>query len=56
MCGALLIDSIPPATTTLATPALISVAAIIAAFRLDPHTLLIVVQGVLTGIPAPIAT
>ena len=56
MCGALVIDSIPPTITTSETPALISVAAIIAAFRLEPHTLLIVVQGVVTGNPAPMAT
>ena len=55
-CGALLIDSMPPATTRLETPALISVAAIMAALRLEPQTLLMVVQGVLTGRPALIAT
>ena len=54
--GALVIDSIPPATTILDTPASISVAAIIAALRLEPQTLLIVVQGVVTGIPTRMAT
>ena len=33
-----------------------ALAAIIAAFRLEPHTLLIVVQGVENGSPAPRAT
>jgi hypothetical protein len=36
----------PPATTSDAIPDLISEAAIITDFRLDPHTLFIVVQGV----------
>ena len=54
--GALLIDSIPPATTTFACPEMISLAAIITAFKLEPHTLLIVVQGVEYGNPELIAT
>ena len=54
--GALLIDSMPPAITTLACPEIISLAAIITAFRLEPQTLLIVVHGVEYGKPAFIAT
>ena len=54
--GALLIDSIPPAIITFACPEMISLAAIITAFKLEPQTLLIVVQGVEYGNPALIAT
>ena len=46
----------PPAITALYSPALIAEEAIITDFRLDPQTLLIVVQGVETGNPDPRAT
>ena len=39
-----------------ACPAMMSLAAIIAAFKLEPQTLLTVVQGVEYGNPAPSAT
>ena len=55
-CGAFDIDSIPPAIIALYSPALILVAANIAALSDEPHTLLMVVHGVLTGKPAPKAT
>src|SRR6185312_11161930 len=48
MCGALVIDSMPPATTTLAEPALIRSWPSMIAFMPEPHTLLTVVQ------PAPV--
>ena len=48
--------SIPPAMIALYSPALILLAAIIAAFREEPHTLLIVVAAVEFGRPAPRAT
>ena len=52
MCGALVIDSMPPATTTLAEPALIRSWASIMAFMPEPHTLLMVVQPAEVGRPA----
>src|SRR5690606_5365522 len=52
MCGALVIDSMPPATTTLADPALIRSCASMIAFMPEPQTLLIVVQPVDLGSPA----
>ena len=55
-CGEFVIDSMPPAITTSYSPARIAEAAIITAFRLEPHTLLMVVHGVECGSPAPIAT
>src|SRR6476620_6386525 len=51
-CGALVIDSMPPATTTCAEPALIRSCASITAFMPDPQTLLIVVQPAEVGISA----
>src|SRR3990170_1392966 len=45
-------DSMPPATTSRASPATIWVAASITLLRPDPQTLLIVVQGTLSGMPA----
>src|SRR2546428_4356137 len=44
--------SIPPATTTSASPAAMAWAASMAAFRPEPHILLIVVAGTETGSPA----
>ena len=46
----------PPAMIISACPAMMSLAAIIAAFKLEPQTLLTVVQGVEYGNPAPSAT
>ncbi len=54
-CGAPVIDSIPPATTTSNSPALISCAASAIASSPDRHTLLIVIDGTLIGIPAATA-
>ncbi len=51
-CGALVIDSMPPATTTSTSPALISWSASAMASSPDRHTLLIVIDGTLIGIPA----
>ena len=48
--------SIPPATITLYSPARMLLAAIMAALRDEPQTLLTVAQGVETGRPAPSAT
>src|SRR5690348_11192080 len=53
MCGALVMDSMPPATTMLAEPALIRSWPSMIAFMPEPQTLLIVVQPVETGRPAP---
>ena len=53
MCGALVIDSMPPATTTVAEPALIRSLPSMIAFMPEPHTLLIVVQPVPAGRSAP---
>src|SRR5690348_4707500 len=52
MCGALVIDSMPPATTTLAEPALIRSWPSMMAFMPEPQTLLSVVQPVEGGSPA----
>src|SRR6478672_5799537 len=54
-CGALVIDSMPPATTIVAWPEESSSAAIIAAFMPEPHILLMVVAGVDLSRPAPSA-
>src|ERR1700674_5565286 len=54
-CGALVIDSMPPATTIVAWPEESSSEAIIAAFMPEPHILLTVVAGVLLSRPAPSA-
>ena len=54
--GALVMLSIPPAIIALYSPALILLAAIIAAFREEPQTLLMVVAAVEFGSPAPNAT
>src|SRR6185312_2056996 len=53
MCGALVLDSMPPATTTLADPALIRSWPSMMAFMPEPHALLSVVQPVDGGSPAP---
>jgi len=53
--GAFDIDSIPPATTSLASPALIDCAANITAFSPDPQTLLTVMAGIVAGSPPWIA-
>jgi hypothetical protein len=50
-CGALVIDSMPPATTILAEPALIASWASMIAFMPEPQTLLMVVQPACGGIP-----
>ena len=52
--GALVIDSMPPATTISHSPARISWSAIAIALRPDRHTLLIVIDG--TSIAMPPAT
>src|SRR5579875_1632819 len=52
MWGAFVIDSMPPATTTAAEPALIRSWPSMIAFMPEPHTLLMVVQPVATGRPA----
>src|SRR5690348_8899370 len=54
-CGALVIDSMPPATTTLAVPALIRSWPSITAFMPEPQTLLMVVHGAEVGMSAAIA-
>jgi hypothetical protein len=54
-CGALVIDSMPPATTTSTEPALMASCASITAFMPEPQTLLMVVQAADVGTPAPIA-
>ena len=51
-CGALVIDSMPPATTISTSPARISWSAIAMAFRPERHTLLIVIDGMFIGRPA----
>src|SRR6266511_3563679 len=50
--GAFDMDSIPPATTSRASPATICVDASMTLFSAEPQTLLIVVHGTLSGIPA----
>src|SRR5690606_2307386 len=52
MGGALLIDSMPPATTTAADPAVTRPAASTIAFMPEPQTLLMVVQPAEVGRPA----
>ena len=54
-CGALVIDSMPPATTTSAEPALIRSWPSMMAFMPEPQTLLTVVQPAAVGRPAPSA-
>src|SRR6476620_10559953 len=54
-CGALVIDSMPPATTTVAEPDLIASWPNMIDFMPEPQTLLTVVQGAAAGIPAAIA-
>ena len=44
-CGALVIDSMPPATTTSTSPARMSWSAIAMAFRPERQTLLMVIEG-----------
>ncbi|MNT05666.1 hypothetical protein D3C72_1402940 [compost metagenome] len=51
-CGAALMFSMPPATTISASPAMIALAASITAFRPEPHTLLMVMAGTMSGRPA----
>ena len=53
--GALLMFSIPPATTSSLSPALIDCAASITPLSPDPQTLLTVNAPTLTGIPAKMA-
>ncbi|KAG0732802.1 hypothetical protein G6F23_013961 [Rhizopus arrhizus] len=55
MCGALDIDSMPPATTMLAEPALIRSWPSMMVFMPEPHTLLRVVAPTDSGMPAAIA-
>jgi hypothetical protein len=50
--GAWFIDSMPPATTISASPALISAAASMIDLRPEPQTRLMVVAGVVSGRPA----
>jgi hypothetical protein len=54
-CGALVMLSMPPATTMRAEPALIASCPSITAFMPEPQTLLIVVAPVDTGMPAAMA-
>ena len=49
--GALVIDSMPPATTISTSPARISWSAIAIALRPDRQTLLMVIDGMLIGRP-----
>ena len=50
-CGALVIDSMPPATTISCSPARISWSAIAIALSPERHTLLIVIDGTVIGMP-----
>jgi hypothetical protein len=50
-CGALLIDSMPPATTISNSPARMSWSAIAMAEMPDRHTLLTVIAGTVIGMP-----
>ncbi len=50
-CGALVIDSMPPATTISTSPARISWSAIAIALSPERQTLLMVIDGTLIGIP-----
>ncbi len=54
-CGARVIDSMPPATTMSNSPARMSWAASAIASRPDRHTLLMVIDGTVIGIPAATA-
>ena len=54
-CGALVIDSIPPATTMSNSPARMSWSASAIAVRPDRHTLFTVSAGAVMGMPAPTA-
>ncbi|CAI8402472.1 MAG: Uncharacterised protein [Cryomorphaceae bacterium] len=54
-CGTALIFSIPPATITSASPALMLCAAIMIAFIPEEHTLLMVVAGTFEEMPANMA-
>jgi hypothetical protein len=49
------IDSMPPATITSASPALMAWAASMTVLRPEPQTLFTVVQGTRFGMPAPSA-
>src|SRR5437868_10014445 len=55
MCGALVMDSMPPATTMVELPEESESKAIIAAFIAEPHILFTVVDGVDLSRPAFIA-
>ena len=50
-CGALVIDSMPPATMISASPARIIWSAVAIALRPDRHTLLMVIDGSESGSP-----
>ncbi len=50
-CGALVIDSMPPATTISHSPARIIWSAIAMALRPERHTLLMVMDGTLIEMP-----
>ncbi len=52
MYGALVMDSMPPARSTFASPALMACAASITALRPEPQTLLTVKAATETGSPA----
>src|SRR4029079_12059775 len=52
MCGALVIDSMPPATTHVAEPAWIRSCPSMIAFMPEPHTLFTVVAPAAAGMPA----
>ena len=54
-CGAFVIDSIPPATTISYSPARISWSARAIAFRPDRQTLLMVMAGIVIGMPPLVA-
>ncbi len=54
-CGALVIDSMPPATTISTSPARISWSASAIVLRPERQTLLIVIDGTLIGMPAATA-
>ncbi len=51
-CGALVIDSMPPATMISCSPARISWSAVAIALTPDRHTLLMVIEGSDIGRPA----
>ncbi len=55
MCGARVMDSWPPATTTVASPLRIIRAASITAVRPERQTLLMVTVGTFQPMPAPMA-